>query len=98
MGKTNQDIDPNQLSGIANVKTTEDNHGKFSGTHFIPVSGTINPQGAWYQSGLANVPNSQITFVINSEYTTPPNQNISSFQIAASGIANVPRGESSITH
>ncbi len=84
------------VSGKADVPSTEDNHGKFSGSHFIAVSGTINPSGAWYQSGIASVPNTQITSVINSVYLTPSNQ--SRAPIQNSGSANVPTSESSITH
>lgn len=84
------------VSGKADVPSNEDNHGKFSGYQFIAISGTINPSGAWYQSGLANVPSQEITKVINSLYVAPANQNRDPIQ--SSGVANVPKSESSITH
>lgn len=98
--KAKNNPDPNQLSGVADVKSTEDNHGKFSGTGYIIISGTLAPSGTAFQvvSGLptANVPNTQITSVINSVYVTPSNQNRAPIQ--NSGSANVPTSESSITH
>lgn len=92
--------DPNQASGVADVKSTEDNHGKQSGSHFIIISGTTAPSATPFQfiSGVItpNVPNTQITFVINSEYIAPANQ--SRAPIQNSGKADVPTSESSITH
>lgn len=84
-------------SGKADVPTSESvgDH-KLSGSHFIAISGTTAPNAAWYQSGLATVPNTQITFVVNTLYTLPANSALAPIQ--TSGTANVPKSESSITH
>lgn len=88
------------VSGTANVKSTEDNHGKFSGYQYIFFSGQTPPSGAWYQviSGTisAIVPSQEITKVVNSLYVTPSNQNLAPFQSSGNSAptANVPKSES----
>lgn len=94
------------LSGLAGVPTSEDTSVKqTSGTHYVHLSGQTSPSGAWYQetSGnliTPNVPNTQITFVINSIQPTQPNQALAPFQSSGTSAptANVPKSESSWNH
>lgn len=107
--KSSGDYDPyTTLSGSVQVKvpTSEDTSIKqLSGTHYIHLSGQTSPSGAWYQqtSGsliTPNVPNTQITLVINSVQPTAPNQALAPFQSSGNSAptANVPKSESSWNH
>lgn len=90
------------ISGTDNVRLSEDT----STVNYIYSSGTgayVAPDqvSSWYQSGTSpNVPNTQITSVVNSLYVTISNQQRAPFQSSGNSApsANVPTSESSITH
>lgn len=92
------------VSGTANVKSGEDSReqqeNRTQMDRFASGTGAFcgpDQVSAWYQSGTtANVPIAQVTTIHNTLYTLPPNSSLSPVQ--ASGSANVPTSESSITH